>query len=88
MEQFLEKWAAYFIAAGTALGAFVWAVKRDSLRIEQIATKVEDIENRVRAIEKQGTAEAVTFGRIEVQLQGVLAALADLKAELKGKVDK
>lgn len=95
MTEFLEKWSGYILAAIGAVGTFIWAIKRDSLKIGEIDRKVTQIEERLdefeadlkRAAENR-LVEAVTLGRIEEQLKGLASALAELKSDLKQKADK
>ena len=92
MAEFLDKWAAYILAALTGVAGLIWGMKRaqigNSYRLEQIERELREVEARVKALEVQGAAWGISLARIEATLGNVIGHLHDLKTEIRGKADK
>jgi hypothetical protein len=88
----LDRWAAYILAGGAGLFGLIWGMKRaqigNNYRLAQIEREIGELQTRVKALEVQGTAEAISLARIQATLDNVLEYLQDLKSEIRGKADK
>jgi hypothetical protein len=85
---FVADWWQFgaFLVGG--LIAYVAGRERQRFRVDQIGQEVRDQGERIAALEKQGTAEAVQLAQIVTTQQHILTALDDIKRALQGKADK
>lgn len=80
-------WAfAAFVAGGVI--AFLMGQERRRYRVDDLARKVERLDEDVRDLKAQGSADAVTLAEIRVQLKTIISALSDIREDVKGKADK
>jgi phage-related minor tail protein len=85
---FIADWWGFLAFLGAGAVAFLAGKERQRYRVDQIGKDVEILAKRVKALEVQGNAEAVTLGEIKVMLSQIVQALGEVRADLKGKADK
>lgn len=82
-----EWWHVGLFLVGGAFAAMMGR-ERNTWRISEVGRKVDDIEGRVRKLEAQGAAEAITLAEIKITLANITTLLSELKHDLQGKQDK
>lgn len=83
----IDWWQFGFFILGGVIAFFV-GKERQRYRLDQIGQEVEDQGKRIRALETQGNAEAVQLAQIVTSQGYIVQALDEIKASLRGKVDK
>lgn len=86
--QFLQDTWQFIAFLFGGIFAFVLGRERQRWRIDQLGEKVSDLDRRITGLEEQGHVEAVTLAEIRTTQTTILDALAELRADLKGKADK
>jgi len=75
-----------FVVSG--LLAFLVGKERQRWRVDAIGTELEHQGKRIARLEVKGAEEAVMLGEIKTAQGLILSQLTELRAELRGKVDK
>lgn len=78
----------FAVFLGSAVIAFIIGRERQRFKVDQIGRDVEAQGERIKALEKQGTAEAVQLAQIITSQGHILCTLDEIKQALGGKADK
>lgn len=84
----LREWWPFGVFLIGGWVSFLIGKERQRWRVDQIGIEVSKQGARIDKLEAQGQAEAVTLGEIKVTQELILAALSNLRDDLKGKADK
>lgn len=84
----LKDWWAFAAFVGGGVVAFFLGQERRRYKIEDLAQKFERFEIELESLKNQGRQEAVSVAEVRVQLTMILAAVTELREELRGKADK
>jgi pantothenate kinase type III len=84
----ITDWWQFAVFVGGAFIAFVVGKERQRFKVDQIGREVEAQGERIKALEKQGTAEAVQLAQIVTSQGHILRTLDEIKQALGGKADK
>lgn len=78
----------FAVFLGSAFIAFIVGKERQRFKVDQIGREVEAQGERIKALEKQGTAEAVQLAQIVTSQGHILRTLDEIKQALGTKADK
>lgn len=81
-------WWQFAVFLGGAFIAFAVGKERQRFKVDQIGREVEAQGERIKALEKQGTAEAVQLAQIVTSQGHILRTLDEIKQALGTKADK
>lgn len=88
LAQILLDWWQFLAFVGAGIFGLWWGKERQRWKVDQLGTKVEALDKRLAAVEKQGHAEAITLAEISTTLLGIKEDLRDIRSDLKRKADR
>lgn len=88
MDDFLQKYGAYALMILTAVGGWVFGLRKNQWEIMQFKDELIALKTRVEHLETQGSAGAATLAGIAATLGAIQETLREIKSELRGKADK
>jgi hypothetical protein len=84
----IADWWQFAVFLGGAVVAFIVGKERQRFKVDQIGREVEAQGERIKALEKQGAAEAVQLAQIVTSQSHILRTLDEIKQALGTKADK
>jgi hypothetical protein len=85
---FVRDWWTIGVFMAGLVVSYIAGRERQRYRIDDLYGKVKAQDARLKVLEDQGQAEAITLAEIRVQQVNILAALSEIKDALARKADK
>lgn len=85
---FVRDWWTVGVFLAGLVVSYIAGRERQRYRIDDLYGKVQSQDARLKHLEDQGQAEAITLAEIRVQQANILAALREIKETMARKADK